>query len=234
MHRGLETVNNGTGLCMQYNHIVSQNEVSFMSAIWVQRCFFFFRIFHTWVKCFFFFSRHNHLSHNGVLILLFILTRHWGHHSRSGCLISNHYAWAGATALAGDGGCCVQARAKPPLGLGCHVCSCKSHQIRSHSAGDQPVESHGSTAGLTPLRAVQIWTQYGRMSLQQMCCDFTEFPHSQIISSLTDTTVLAKMKQHCFSLVRVKRRLKGTLHSKSIIHQFFTHHYVNKGFGQLL
>lgn len=38
------------------------------------------------------------------------------------------------------------------------ICSCKSHRIRGHRTGTQPAGSHGSTAGLILLCAVQIWS----------------------------------------------------------------------------
>lgn len=138
---------------MHYNHILSQNTFSFMSAKQLQK----FHIFHILytpsfviILLWHIFSKDNHLSYNGPLILLFILTRHWGQHSQSepSFQTDKHKRepefWQGI----------LDSVSRPELSCllaGRHVCSCKSHQIRSHRTGEWSVESHSSTAGSTLL-----------------------------------------------------------------------------------
>lgn len=132
------------------------------------------------------FFRQNHLWHNGLLILQFILTRHWGHHSEPGPSFQTNMHegepefWQGI----------LDAVSRPELSCllaARHVCSCKSHQIRSHRIGEHPVESHSSTAGLTPLCVIQIWGEYGKTSSRCAAISAAVFLSNHIISSSTDT-----------------------------------------------
>lgn len=138
--------------------------------------------------------RQNHLSDNGPFILQFILTRHWGHHSQSEPSFQTNMHerepefWQGI----------LDAVSRPELSCllaARHVCSCKSHQIRSHRIGEQPAESHSSTAGLTPLCVIQIWGEYGKTSSRCAAISAAFFFSSQIISSSTDKPVKAR-SQH--------------------------------------
>ncbi len=118
--------------------------------------------------------RQNHLSHNGPLTSSFILKRHWGHHSQSEPSFQTNMHerepefWQDR----------LGAVSRPELSCllaGRHVCSCKSHQIRNHRTGEQPVESHSSTAGLTLRCVIWIRREYGGSLLQQLCCNYSKF-----------------------------------------------------------
>lgn len=148
---------------MQYNQILFQNEFSFNVCNTCGRQVLYFSYFVKLILEQHFselFSRQNHLSHNGPLILLFILTRHRGHNSRSEPSFQTNMHeqepefWQGI----------LDSVSRPELSCllaGWHVCSCKSHQIGNHSTGEQSVESHSSTPGLTLLCVIQktgrIW-----------------------------------------------------------------------------
>lgn len=106
------------------------------------------------------FSRPNHLSRNGPLILSFILTRHWGHHSQSEPSFQTNMHELGAGVLAGEAGRCVQARAKLPLGCA----ACLFVQITPNQ-GPQNWKAACRVPlcnpGLTWLCVVQTWREYG-------------------------------------------------------------------------
>lgn len=71
------------------------------------------------------FSRHNHLSHNAPLILLFILTHRLGHYSQFEPSFQTNMQKQEPELWQGGCGCRVQASAKLPLGW----TTCLSMQI---------------------------------------------------------------------------------------------------------